>query len=187
MTNTYRTFIAIKIQPRPKLIALIDHLKKKLEGEKIKWVETSNLHLTLKFLGDTRTDEIENVKLCLQRVSAENAKLQFDLAGLGCFKNKGNPRVLFSGIRNAVNLKKLAASIETEIANYGFEREIRNFKPHLTLGRIKFLKDKPGFYKVVNEYKNIGIQTVGVSEIIYYKSVLLPFGSVYEPINIFKL
>jgi 2'-5' RNA ligase len=187
MKKTLRTFIAVKIQPKPKLITLIDDLKKEFSGEKIKWVEASKLHLTLKFLGDTTNDQVEIVKRCLKSVSEEHKEFQFDIAGLGFFKNKGIPRVLYARIINSDELITLAGSVENKLEKVGFKKELRNFKPHLTLGRIKYLNDKSGFYEVVNEKKDIEIQTTLISELFFYSSALRPQGPVYEPIEIFKL
>lgn len=187
MTKKLRTFIAIKICPEPRLVSLMEDLKKEFSNDKIKWVEASNLHLTLKFLGDTTKDEIETVKKCLQRVTAEHKKFQVQIRGLGVFKNKGAPKVLFLKFSHSDELKRLADAVENELAKAGFKKESRRFKPHLTLGRITYLNDKSNFYKVVNKKKDVEIQKNLISELIFYSSILRPQGPVYEPIEVFKL
>ena len=73
MSDSLRTFIAVKIEPQAELIELIEHLKKIFEKEKIKWVEENNLHLTLKFLGDTSPTQVEEVK----NILLKKLKIQF--------------------------------------------------------------------------------------------------------------
>ena len=48
-----RLFVALKINPDQNFLEVYDKLKSSLRHEKIKWVEMQNLHLTLKFFGDT--------------------------------------------------------------------------------------------------------------------------------------
>ena len=48
-----RLFVAIKITPNDEFLKIFQELKQDLKHEKIRWVETRNLHLTLKFFGET--------------------------------------------------------------------------------------------------------------------------------------
>lgn len=182
MANSLRTFIAVKIEPQSELLQLVKHLKKTFEKEKIKWVEENNLHLTLKFLGDTSSVQVEQVKNILQETGRKFCSFQFDLKGIGFFKRNRQPKVLFANIEKKDFLKELAAEIDIKLADLGFENEKRGFNPHLTLGRIKYLKNKARFYETVEEYRNQFIQQVKIDEIIYYQSILTPDGPEYKSI-----
>ena len=59
--NKIRTFIAIHIEPSMAILTLIDNCKKNFESDKFKWVQPEDLHLTLKFLGNTSLSQIELV------------------------------------------------------------------------------------------------------------------------------
>lgn len=183
MSDSLRTFIAVKIEPQPELTELIKHLKKTFEKEKIKWVEENNLHLTLKFLGDTSPLQVEAVKNILQETGANFSPFQFDLKGIGFFKRNRQPKVLFANIEKKDFLKQLAAEIDTRLADLGFEKEERDFNPHLTFGRIKYLRNKPRFYETVEEFKSNFIQKVEIDKIIYYQSILKPEGPEYKTIE----
>lgn len=180
MADYLRTFIAVKIEPQPELLRLVKHLKKTFENEKIKWVEENNLHLTLKFLGDTSPLQVEQVKELLLKTGENFSSFHFDLKGIGFFKRNRQPNVLFANIDKKDFLKQLASEIDVKLANLGFEKEKRDFNPHLTLGRIKYLNSKARFYETVEEYGNQFIQQVKIDEIIYYQSVLKTDGPEYK-------
>lgn len=183
MSNAYRTFIALKIYPEDKLAGLFNALKSELSGEALKWVEPDNLHLTLKFLGDTNAEQVEEVKEILFQTASQFSGFQFQLKGLGYFKSNGQPRVLFAKIENFESLKQLVDSLQESLEEIGFEKDERAFKPHLTLARIKFIKNKRQFYSLVENADSTNFQPVNVNEIIYYQSILKPSGPEYIPLH----
>jgi 2'-5' RNA ligase len=187
MTDWLRTFIAIDINPSPLLIQILNELQNKLSAEPVKWVNPGNLHLTLKFLGDTLPSQVDEVGEELNQVSKLFSSFSFDLEGLGFFKNKGIPRVLYAAIKEGEVLQQLAVEIDSRLAIIGFEPETRPFNPHLTLARIKSLKNKKGFYGATEEYRETFIQTVTVGELLFYRSVLKPEGAEYRELEKFRL
>ncbi|MEN8118356.1 MAG: RNA 2',3'-cyclic phosphodiesterase [Bacteroidota bacterium] len=182
-----RTFIAIKIQPEEKLQKLLLFLKRNLNEERIKWVGDDNLHLTLRFLGDTNLNQVKALSEKLESVALRFNSFGFDIVGTGFFKNKGQPQVLFVNSNGFEKIQPLVNEIEEVITSLGFEKEFRPFKPHMTIGRIKFLKDKRRFYNIVDEVKDIELQKVSVGEFVLYQSILRAEGPVYKPLNTFKL
>lgn len=187
MPDLLRTFIALKIKPEPTLLHKLEELKNELAGEPVKWVDENNLHLTLKFLGDTTLHQVDDLKAILKKISARNPAFSFRLKGLAFFKNKGMPRVLFIGIEEGEAIQQLAAEINLQLFALGFEKENRPFSPHLTLARIKFLKNKRNFYNAIDKYRDTDIQSIAIHEIILYQSILKPTGPIYKPLEIFRL
>lgn len=183
MSNLFRTFIALKICPENILQNLYEELQTALSGEAIKWVAPANLHLTMKFLGDTTMEQVEEVKGVLNKIGQHFYPFPFQLKGLGYFKNGGQPKVLFSKILGLEPIQQLFYELDRSLAEVGFEIENREFKPHLTLARIKFLKNKKLFYSLVDKFDETEIQKVKVSEIIYFQSILKPAGPVYIPLQ----
>jgi RNA 2',3'-cyclic 3'-phosphodiesterase len=123
----------------------------------------------------------------LNQVSKQFSSFSFELEGLGFFKNREKPRVLFANIKEGEVLQLLAAEIDNRLSTFGFEPEKRPFKPHLTLARIKFLKNKKAFYQAVEKYRETLFQSVNIYELIFYRSILRPEGPEYLSINKFKL
>lgn len=187
MKETIRTFIAIKITPEEKLLGIISELKKSLASEEIRWVDTDNLHLTLRFLGETNQFQVNEICKKLEAISKQFQPFQFELKGISVFKKKTQPRVLFVSIENNLALKQMATEILELSKTLGFKSEENAFNPHLTLGRIKFIQNKTDFYALVNKFSETKIQSVIVSEVIFYQSILGSAGPTYKPIKILKL
>ncbi|HKI88921.1 MAG TPA: RNA 2',3'-cyclic phosphodiesterase, partial [Draconibacterium sp.] len=179
MSELYRTFIALKIHPENKLLHIFNELRTTLAGEAIKWVGPENLHLTLNFLGDTSEMQLKMVEEILHKTANHFHPLQFQLRGLGYFKTNGQPRVLFAGIHNFELLQQLASDLGNSLSEIGFEEEKRGFKPHLTIARIKFLKNRKLFYSLVEKFDENEIQSVTITEVVYYQSILKPAGPAY--------
>jgi 2'-5' RNA ligase len=187
MKKTIRTFIAIKIIPDKKLFDLISNLKKSLAGEEIRWVENDNLHLTLRFLGETNQFQIDEISKKLETISGKFQPFQFELKGLSVFKKKIQPHVLFVSVDNDFVLKQLATEIKEMCKIFGFTAEENTFNPHLTLGRIKHIQNKVDFYALVKKYNETKFQQVIVSEIIFYQSILGIEGPTYKPTKLANL
>ncbi len=187
MKELIRTFIAVKIRPEEKLYTVLKEMQKELKNEVIKWVELENLHLTLKFLGDTSKKQIEEIKSILEQLSGQFTEIKADLRGIGYFKKYRNPTVLFSEIQNYEEIKKFASLLEFQLHSIGFDKEKREFKPHLTLGRINFLRDKNKFYTTIEKYRETQFQMIKISEIIFYQSILNQQGPEYRPLKTVRL
>jgi 2'-5' RNA ligase len=63
------------------------------------------------------------------------------------------------------------------------EREDRAFTPHLTLGRIKFIRSRDAWLAALNEIKDIRLTGFEVDHISLMKSELKPSGAVYTEIG----
>ncbi|MFP4526973.1 MAG: RNA 2',3'-cyclic phosphodiesterase [Candidatus Kapaibacterium sp.] len=106
-----------------------------------KWVEPDNLHFTLKFLGDTDVEIIDDIKESLADLTAEINSPLF-LKGMRAFPNLKRPRVLVVPVFNPDReLFRIHADMESRLEQFGFERERRKFQPHMTLMRIKSFAD----------------------------------------------
>ena len=100
-----------------------------------RWVEPEQLHLTLRFIGDVDGSMLRPVQEALAEVSAEAFSLQ--LEGIGFFPPRGNPRVVWVGIRKNEQLLRLHNRIESVLVRAGLEPEDRKYSPHITLARLK--------------------------------------------------
>jgi len=177
-----RIFIAVKVEPEETLSVMISSMKSRLDSEKIKWVDSENLHLTLSFLGDTDEKKINLIHEMLRKQCGGSGNFEFIIIGLGVFKSLANPRVIWTGIESSERLLELNRLVVNGLGNIGFVMEDRPFKPHLTIGRIKYLQDKTVLKTFVEKYQNKEIQKAKVQELILYESILLPSGAVYKPL-----
>jgi len=185
-----RTFIAINVPPAVlDTIARIQNRFKSL-GLHASWVKPGNIHLTLKFLGDTDPDRIPGIQITLTETLASLARFQLSLDSVGVFPDTNNPRVLWLGLKDREGaLETLQTGIEKALEQIGFPREQRPFSPHVTLARIKSPKGKKELKSELDALNRQGItpHPFDVGEIQLYESQLTPKGSIYTVLANFKL
>jgi len=182
-----RIFIAVRVDAGPGLLTMISSLKSLLAGESIKWSVPVNIHLTLAFLGDTPESRISTLPAVLQDACKGTGEFDFYLSGCGVFKNYRDPKVIWAGITQSGSLEKLHERIRAGLAGAGFITEERPFRPHLTLGRIRSLKDPGNLKSTVERYSGTSIGKVHVNEVILFESILSQTGAKYISLGKFAL
>ena len=182
-----RIFIAVRVEAGAELLRMISSLKARLGNENIRWIETSDIHLTLAFLGDTEEERIRSVTLMLKEKCTGFGDFEFRLGGAGLFKNYRDARVIWAGITGSDRLSELNSAIAGGLKENGFATDERPFRPHLTIGRIKFLKDAENLRDALESYSDTEFQTVKVTGVILFESILMRTGSVYRELGKFPL
>lgn len=175
-----RTFVAIKIPISKKTKELLNEFKIILKDERIRWVEDNNIHITVFFLGNTEESKINEIRDELPKALKGVESFDISCVGLGVFRSVFNPKALWIGIEKSNSLENIYLAIESVMRSLGFVSEYREFKPHLTIGRAKIIKNKDRLRKLLNNYKEIEIQKLKISEVCFYESKLTPQGSIYE-------
>ena len=151
------------------------------------WTRPSNIHLTIKFLGDVPASRIEDVKRAVEMATAGRSPFEIEVSEAGCFPSLRNPRVLWVGITTIPEpLIELHEAIEKELARLGFPREPRKFSPHLTIGRVR---NPQNAARLAEELIKRGIEpeSFRASEVIVMRSDLNPAGSIYTPLAVTPL
>ncbi|MFH5185874.1 RNA 2',3'-cyclic phosphodiesterase [Paenibacillus sp. TAB 01] len=101
-----------------------------------KWTHPDDLHLTLKFLGDTPADTAHRIPSLLEPISNNHAAFQLTLHGLGFFGKPNEPSILWAGVQgDFASLRALQQDVESAMETIGFVREQREYNPHITLAR----------------------------------------------------
>jgi 2'-5' RNA ligase len=191
--NTLRTFIAIELDDelRDNLGRLQARLRERMSPGSVRWVRPDGIHLTLKFLGDTPLDKVEEVQAALARAAAEVGPFTFTVAGLGCFPNARSPRVVWVGLQELSGaLARLRDAVEAHVTPLGFPTEKRPFRPHLTIGRVQRRASKSEVREIgeVVATSSIGaVDEMTVTIVSYIKSELKPSGAVYTTLVETKL
>ena len=182
-----RLFAAIKINPDKAFLDQIHELKNQLQHERIKWVEEHNIHVTLKFFGETAEERIPEINRVLEEVAADINVFSFSLQKLGVFGSSYDPRIVWVGIEPYTELASIMKIIRDKLNVIGYEPDRQNLVPHLTLGRIKFLKDKNLFQQIIDQNKEISTQEFIVDRFILFESILKKEGPVYLALKTFQL
>jgi 2'-5' RNA ligase len=182
-----RAFIAVNISDghRQRLAELLDSFRSLDVG--VKWVVPENLHVTLKFLGDTDEKVLDDLYAAVRNALAGLRRFQLSLRGLGQFPNARSPRVVWVGINDgADSLRQLSKRVSEAVIPFGFETEKRKFSAHLTIGRVKHTKN---ISTLVDKLTSMEFETepAVVSEVIFYQSTLRPQGPIYTPLSKFEL
>ncbi len=179
-----RLFIAIKYKPNDIISDLIEDFKIELENEKIKWVDTDKMHLTLKFYGDTDTEKIPGLIEHLHGAVKNNKPVLLSVEKPGAFYRGKFPSVLFLNLSKNIQLFNLVNAISETSELCGFSKEKRKFKAHITLARIKFIKDLSLFKEILNTEVN---QTFMLDRFYLFESKLTPKRAMYYVVEEFIL
>jgi 2'-5' RNA ligase len=185
--KTKRLFAAIKVQPDPNLISIYNNLKSALRHEKINWVSEKNIHITLKFFGETPEDKIDEICEVFDNIAARHQPFNLTLENIGIFGSSYEPRVIWFGMAKSEAVEKLAEEVLLRLKTIGFEPDGQHFRPHLTIGRIKQIISKKQFQQTIDTFKNTFIQDVQVDDFELIESILKPQGPVYQVIESFNL
>ena len=181
-----RCFIAIGMphETENRLRSLIEQLKPLSHA--VKWVAPENLHLTLKFLGETHEDKVPEIIGALRDVTAGHKPFTLTAHGTGVFPNANWPKVVWVGLDSEGGLLALHSDIEKAMEPLGFAPEKRAFSPHLTIGRIKVGRDKPlqleHLMHEITTRKEEDFGSFEVSEVALVKSDLRPAGAVHTTV-----
>ncbi|MEK6337372.1 MAG: RNA 2',3'-cyclic phosphodiesterase [Acidobacteriota bacterium] len=183
--ESWRLFIALAIPAnvRAKLKAHIDRLRESCPEVSASWSREENLHLTLKFLGETSVAKVESLSQAAALAAGALEPFEIVVKGLGSFPPRGQPRVLWVGIEDpSGGLGQLHQRLEDQCSQAGFAREQRPFHPHLTIARLR----KPqGSRQLAELHKEIGFEAemVSTSALVVVRSELRSQGSRHTVIS----
>ncbi|MFA5085110.1 MAG: RNA 2',3'-cyclic phosphodiesterase [Candidatus Omnitrophota bacterium] len=179
-----RAFIAIELSEeiRKSLAQIEAHLK--YSAADVKWVETGNIHLTLKFLGDIAEENCEKIIAILDDIGRSFKPFEISIKDIGAFPNIDYPRIIWVGLdKGAIESKALAEKIGEETLKIGFQKEQRPFAPHLTVGRVRSPKNKEALKQKILSCQLSAVSRQLIRSIILYKSILTPKGPIYTKIH----
>lgn len=178
-----RLFIALdpSAQEKKKLFDAAKPLRE--SGMPVNWVPKPSLHLTLKFLGEVRPKRVDSVLEAVSAVAAKAVASDVHIAGFGAFPTIRRPRVLWAGADATPELRSLKHDMEWELAALGFERELRAFQPHITLGRAAGDSEAGNFRDLETVMADIKYRgTLQVRRVDVMSSTLTPEGPRYETV-----
>jgi RNA 2',3'-cyclic 3'-phosphodiesterase len=185
-----RTFIAIELPEtiQQQLVLISKQLQAVMPAGSVRWVAVQNIHITLKFLGEISTGQIDQLTQALSIEVTRHPIFQVSVEGLGAFPNVHRPRIIWVGIKAPPELYELQKGIDTETARLGYPSEEREFSPHLTLGRISHNASVDDVRKIGEGIVSIKVNKLGflkADRVHLFKSDLQPRGPIYT--NLFSI
>ncbi|MHA1771147.1 MAG: RNA 2',3'-cyclic phosphodiesterase [Candidatus Thorarchaeota archaeon] len=179
MSTMVRAFLSIDIEDSA-LISRIAHIQQKLDREaaKMKMVELGNIHFTLRFLGDTSTAKIEQIRKHLQEITFSPFTIRIE--GVGAFPSIRRPNVIWIGTtENKNRLRTLKERIDEALGNLSYPIE-RKFKAHATIARVRAVYNRERMVANLERLQEESIGTMTITAFRMKKSTLTPRGPIYE-------
>ena len=181
----FRGFIAIDIKSFPKLLEFEREIKN--TGANVKLVEPENIHLTLKFLGDSDESLIDSIEEIMNDSVEDTQPFEINLKGAGVFPNERYIKVIWIGIQDGEQIAPIAKKIDEKVSKLGFEKEKRRFSSHLTIGRVKTAKNKDKLLQIIEKYRDVQFAKIKINFIKLKKSELTPKGPIYTTLKEIKI
>lgn len=186
-----RCFIAIDIdeQIRKALASLQDELQGKADIKKsdAKWVNPETIHLTLKFLGEIKDEQVVDVCNITRDVASQHESFELDVESVGHFGG-ASARVLWVGAGlDCSKLLELQEDLELQLDSAGWPMETRQFSSHLTLCRIRNSKAGVKLAQIAERYKDFKLGTMPADSVSVYQSQLTPKGPIYTVLGNYRL
>ncbi len=167
MSDSIRTFVAVKISIPLALRPVLRSLAT------MSWpvvaVSPDNLHVTLKFLGDTPIESRDAIQNQIAESVIGQPPFVLRVAGLGAFPHVDRPSVIWAGLSDAEPLVSLALRLEAVLEPLGFARESRPFHPHLTLARVKGRPPRE-LFELLRQHANTDFGTVEIQSVEFVRS-----------------
>jgi 2'-5' RNA ligase len=186
-----RVFIAIDIDEQIKkaLDRLQEELKVQADLKKsdVKWVRPEIMHLTLKFLGEIRDDQIVPVCDIVKTVAAAHKCFDLNVQSVGSFGGSA-ARIVWAGTAEGnQQIRFLQEDIEKNLHKAGWPRETRKFSGHLTLGRVRNPGAGTKLKQIIENYRVYQFGFTQVNSVRVYQSELTPTGPIYTVLGNYKL
>ena len=176
----FRAFLAVDLDGGSVADKVLTELK--TSGADIKLVETRNLHLTLKFLGDTEESRIPDIRSAMEESVQGVLPFELRFRGLGVFPNQNYIRVVWIGLDGAEPLALIAERLDEALAKSGFGKEGK-FSPHLTVARVRSPRNRDRLTGLLRERQSDDFGKMTVDKIALKKSVLSSAGPTYTTVE----
>jgi len=187
MAASIRSFIAVHLPDNVReQISLFESRLKRLDSD-VKWIRPNNMHITLKFLGDIKQEQIESIANVMFDTAKPIEPFEIIVQGVGAFPNASRPRVLWLGIQSEGKvLENMASELDQMLSRLYFKTDNRVFKPHLTLGRVKSQRKIEEVIQVLFQ-EGFESRPFCVNHIHLMQSRLKPSGAEYQVLKSIQL
>jgi RNA 2',3'-cyclic 3'-phosphodiesterase len=186
MRETTRTFIAIPISDPvgQELARWQREFAPEVPG--CRWVESQPFHITLAFLGDVPSRDLNRLCLSVAAVVEPFVRIELKVEGLGAFPSPARPRVVWAGITadDAGPLSALRDAVVGAAKQAGYGPDDLRFHPHVTLGRMKPDRGRPcDLTELIRRQQARFAGTFPVVEVVTYASTIDARGPSYAPLH----
>lgn len=177
-----RTFVALDLDDEA-----LDALERACSGladpqDKVRWVARGNRHVTLNFLGEVADANLSDVCGVVADVGGGVEPFDFVVSGLKCVPRGGPVRMIWACVQDPTGrLVELQESLSLALEGLGFRGERRGYAPHVTLARIKYVKDVGALRRATDDWAAADFGVQHAQQVVTYTSELTSDGPVYTP------
>lgn len=143
----------------------------------VRWIEPDQMHLTLRFIGDTDVQKEQAARAALQEVAFAPFELQ--VRGVGQFPPEDAAQVLWAGVEASAALESLAAEVDRALVAHRLKLDKKPFEAHITLGRMRSPMRPERLKKFYEQNVAFETEPFKVTEFTLYSSLLTPNGPIY--------
>lgn len=180
-----RLFVALEI-PEEVISVVLSERDKVLGNENnIRWEPKEKLHITLKFLGGSKDSLVESICDDLKTLTTNAEPFKLELNKFGVFRRGGDPKILWIGMKECKQLSNFVDEIEESFCKFGYTKEERKFKPHITLLRFRGGENTEKILKLLEV--NLPSLSYFANKVSLIKSELKQTGSVYSKLKSFQI
>jgi 2'-5' RNA ligase len=180
----FRAFISVDVGEVLDTTGLRSSLE--MANARMKLVEPRNLHMTLKFLGDIDEAIVDDIAGIMANAVEGTRPFTVSFKGVGAFPKPHYIRVIWIGIERdgADQLAGISKKIDTDLNSaLRMKKEKKGFSPHLTVARVKSVRDKKGLADILESYRDTEFGQLEVTSIRLKKSVLSGQGPTYSTVK----
>ncbi len=182
-----RCFVGLRIRDdaRRELDSVADALRAlpPTAARKLRPLEATSLHVTLKFLGPTPDAHLPDIIETLTEVATGFPEVAASLTGLGAFPSPVRPRIVWAGLAaGRERIVDLMTHIDEACEILGFEPETRAPHPHVTVARVERPEPRGPLSELIAAHADRALGSVDGRSLVLFESQLQPGGAVYVPL-----
>lgn len=185
MSGSIRSFISFDIGDEAVLERMSDVQSLLVEtGAGLKLVKPKNIHMTVRFLGNITPSMVEKIFGEMKKV--EFTPFDVKIHGIGVFPHFRYIRVVWAGMTGGADeMRSVFSQLEPRLRRLGFAPDRKGFSPHLTIARVKSMKNKAELVKCIKENADCEFGTVRAECLRLKRSNLTPKGPIYSTLKEF--
>ena len=181
----FRAFVSVDVGPRIDWHALRKELADVDRG--VRPVRPEQLHLTLRFLGDTDEGLVPDLRELMASAVEGVGPFRLTFEGVGAFPNERRPRVVWIGLKGAEPLMGIARRLEEGVVELGWRPERRGFRPHATVARVKNARRLGRLASLLERWRDTAFGSMEVREVHLKRSELTPQGAIHTTVHTVEL
>lgn len=180
-----RMFVAVR-PPEPVLDSLEAFVEPRREVDSaLRWTRPESWHITLSFMAAVADRDLDALIERLSEAAGATRGFELGLTGAGSFPNPDKAKLLWTGVSGQVDeLTRLAGHIRSACTRSGVEIAGGEYRPHLTLARIRRPVNVTRWLRTFELYQS---EPWPVDAVVLYESQLGGGPHQYRAVEEFRL